>query len=528
MSTDHFLAKVLPTLRGRAAAPFFRNYLGPGMEWGCITYESFAADVKAAISHWKGVLSGFVQPSSVVGLWLTGVKYEDILNILGVSASGHIPQLFSVLHANQDVVSDLLAMSNAEGLIVDARFAKAASSMKVPTFRALTLEEARKIEDAQSVELAMVSKADTAVIVHSSGTTSGAPKLIPTTHGLLHACLDFKYPSCLKQGSFDGPDTTNLLGSLAHVGSFQTVIRMAYHGDIIVQPSSPTFSTDELLAMVKKCGLNRIATYAPFLVQHIRRAKQDMDVLETLKGLRQILHTGVALNREEEKWAYEQRLPMTVMYGTTETAPLLISRLGGPPMMRLVSQCSARFIPFAGVTDKSSESHKALFEVVLPPDALDSPHISLFGEDGLYHTGDLLEEPEEGFYVHRGRTGDWIRMREGFIDSKSVEDHVRKTCSDLVHDVVVIAEGRPGPALLVESIRPNLSERERKQVAEEIVKRSKEFNARVFKEEQINNPGRILVLDKGQLPRTKEKGNIRRNAAQDLFAQEIDAMYTEQ
>lgn len=71
-------------------------------------------------------------------------------------------------------------------------------------------------------------------------------------------------------------------------------------------------STDELVAIIKDCGVNRVVLYAPFLSSHIRNAKTHPQVLDLLRTCRQIIHTGVPLNGDEEQWAYANGLPIMV------------------------------------------------------------------------------------------------------------------------------------------------------------------------------------------------------------------------
>lgn len=72
------------------------------------------------------------------------------------------------------------------------------------------------------------------------------------------------------------------------------------------------FSTEELLGMIKHCGLNRLMLYATFLSVHIRNAQKDEMTLKAMQNLRQILHTGVAVHREDEVWGLSHGLPLTV------------------------------------------------------------------------------------------------------------------------------------------------------------------------------------------------------------------------
>lgn len=71
-------------------------------------------------------------------------------------------------------------------------------------------------------------------------------------------------------------------------------------------------SPQEFLGLVQVCGLTRLILYATFLSEIIRTGKKDEVIRDALKGLRQIFHTGVALNKEDEAWAYENGLRIIV------------------------------------------------------------------------------------------------------------------------------------------------------------------------------------------------------------------------
>lgn len=89
---------------------------------------------------------------------------------------------------------------------------------------------------------------------------------------------------------------------------------------------------EELLAMTRDCGLNRLVQYAPFVSKHIRAAQQDDEVKRILQGMRQILHTGVALNPEDEKWGLENGLVLTVRSSFSSAHRSVSHRLGGQSM----------------------------------------------------------------------------------------------------------------------------------------------------------------------------------------------------
>lgn len=152
---------------------------------------------------------------------LTGRKYEDLVNILGISGAGYTPQLFSVVFASTAVVWDLLARSGAKCLVYDEAFASSITSAAVPLLPSLTFLYFERMPDSliSLGDIPSVAPHDTAFIVHSSGTTSGTPKIIPASHLWVITIMKFKYPICAEQGSFEGQNIVNSVGSLAHVGS---------------------------------------------------------------------------------------------------------------------------------------------------------------------------------------------------------------------------------------------------------------------------------------------------------------------
>ena len=190
----------------------------------------------------------------------------------------------------------------------------------------------------------------------------------------------------------------------------------------------------------------------------------------------------------------------------------------GETLLRPVHGASGIMIPYIGGEDRLGQA--PLYEMVLPSDAPDGPQPSFYSDDGFYHTGDLFEEIEPEAYVFRGRTGDWIKTIEGMCDTKyaffssqagllipgasnrSIEDGIRSNCEDLIEDVVVVGQMRPAPCMFVESKRSGLTEDEALDLKVQIIARLKTFNKRLFRSERVESPGRILILDKGTLPRT--------------------------
>jgi long-subunit acyl-CoA synthetase (AMP-forming) len=113
---------------------------------------------------------------------LSGFTYTDVLHIYGISRAGYIPQLFSLKLSNPTVVHELLHRAGAQALIYDASFEKILKDFPLPIYRALTSE---RIELSTPVSLPDISESqedDIAFIFHTSGSTSGSPKLVPMSY----------------------------------------------------------------------------------------------------------------------------------------------------------------------------------------------------------------------------------------------------------------------------------------------------------------------------------------------------------
>lgn len=83
-------------------------------------------------------------------------------------------------------------------------------------------------------------------------------------------------------------------------------------------------------------------------------------------------------------------------------------------LLRQISGTSGELVPYA----PRESGGPRLLEMIMRPGAPDIPHPSLFHADGLYHTGDLFEEVQNGLYAFRGRSDDWLKTVPGLCDTK--------------------------------------------------------------------------------------------------------------
>jgi hypothetical protein len=59
----------------------------------------------------------------------------------------------------------------------------------------------------------------------------------------------------------------------------------------------------------------------------------------------------------------------------------------------------------------------------------------------------------------------------------------------------------------------------------EILRRTRQFHARRYLHERITSPDMILIVEKGSLPRTATKGNVRRRATEEAYRNLLNKIY---
>ena len=326
---------------------------------------------------------------------------------------------------------------------------------------------------------------------------------------------------------------------MCHFGQSFMLAGMIQHGSCTVQFTKQTFSSEELVDMVQRCGLSRINQFPTFLSQHLRNSRHDPRLLAVLQGLDQIFISGLMMSPEDEDWVYRNGIKLMNCYGNTEVGSMLVtpaSELDGntaqcPDAVHALTPVPGAkyaFVPIDG-DDAAEEptgyanANAQLLELIVLSESPDCPDRSLRHEDGHYHTGDLFLEVAPGRYVYRGRNDDWIKSENSLrCDTKAVEDNVMSTCADLVAACIVTGNGRPSPALFVEAAAEGADPEKLRRT---IVRRIRPFHSRRYMHERIVSPEFVIVVPRNTLPRTATKGNIRRRAVEEAFKTELDRIY---
>lgn len=165
-------------------------------DWLSISYRQFKEDVEHTARYYRRMFrSAGIVDNSVVGLWrvltihayiafltpsyrLGGMTYQDVLHIYGVSRAGYIPQLFSIRLPSPDVILELLHKQDARALIYAPEFAHATRSFPLSTFVAIEKDGMEPCSE-ELPPLSPMNGDQTVFVFHTSGSTSGSPKLVP-------------------------------------------------------------------------------------------------------------------------------------------------------------------------------------------------------------------------------------------------------------------------------------------------------------------------------------------------------------
>lgn len=126
-------------------------------------------------------------------LW--GFSYMDVLHIYGISRAGFIPQLISLRLPNPTVVYELLQKAQARALVYDDDFRAVLSDCPVPHYPTIA-HEGISLRNMELPALDDSRPDDAAFIFHTSGSTSGCPKLVPCSHRWINSIITKSHQVC--------------------------------------------------------------------------------------------------------------------------------------------------------------------------------------------------------------------------------------------------------------------------------------------------------------------------------------------
>jgi acyl-CoA synthetase (AMP-forming)/AMP-acid ligase II len=134
LASSASLYPTLPAFR----VPTLDQQTNAVLEWRTITYNDFYCDVERFARYWlRRLRASGIPHRSVIGMWLGGQTYLDVLHVYGLARAGYIPQLFSLRLPNPEVIYKLMEDAHASALIYDMATTCSLAESPVPSFVAV-------------------------------------------------------------------------------------------------------------------------------------------------------------------------------------------------------------------------------------------------------------------------------------------------------------------------------------------------------------------------------------------------------
>ncbi|GJJ09115.1 hypothetical protein Clacol_003337 [Clathrus columnatus] len=429
-----------------------------GNTWKNITYQQVWDDITRLAVYWSK-LEGLVtaddsgtgaRKKPVVGLWTKGKRYTDVIHVFSLQRAGHTLHLMSPYIENVDLVQNLFKQSGARIIFCDTKNVKGWEQLEkeagLRVIALITDEEAAEIikKSPTIPELNALpslddgEKDDILFIVHTSGSSSGLPKLVPHTRRWIDANaqkwlkIARRTPVFLRRESF----------------SYHYSLRIFLYADCMILTPKPIWEVNELPNIITQCGVTDITLHPSVMNGVIEKAKTSALLSEKLRTLNSFVYGGGPLDERAIESAKEMGINITCLLSSTEAGLLMVSEPGEPHLLKLCHKFDYEFIPI-----KDPNGNESIWEeLVILPTSPDCPSPALRDPtDGKFHTKDLFEAVENGYYRSRGRKDDIIIMEDADnCDAKYLEDEIAHLCHDLISCFVVVGQGRPSPAILVE------------------------------------------------------------------------------
>ncbi|GJJ14663.1 hypothetical protein Clacol_008929 [Clathrus columnatus] len=467
--------------------------------WRDITYKQTHDKMVEVAGYWLKTLQ--LPPRSVVGLWLPGNSFSDMLHIFGIMKAGYIPHILLSDITNVDVVRTLFKDTNCGAIL----YTPSASGEGLSKhFVCHPIMDAEEISEDSSVVIPFDSESvlndeDIVVIVHTSGSTSGRPKIVRLRRKWFEANH--------RKGIIRKPRSPVIprLGSFCHIGQLGAFLLYFTETVCLVMLPWLDYSAQDIIQMRKECGLSQFLQYAPALSRTIRAAQRNPELRAILQTFPVLFYLGTSLPESDIEWCKQNDIRLRTAFALTETGSLMAQYGDDPNILHIIEAegCSYKMVPIDADQDTSSEdsvTQSHLLELVVLSDSMDCPDPSHCDPiDGNFHTKDLFEEVNPGEYKYRGRRDDIMLMANARkCDTKYIEERVYTLCKDLVSTCVVVGTEKPAPALVVEPTPVNLTEKE---LIQQLSERLASINEGGYSHERIA-PGRILLVSPGELPRT--------------------------
>jgi acyl-coenzyme A synthetase/AMP-(fatty) acid ligase len=350
---------------------------------------------------------------------------------LAAMAAGAIAVAVSS-RATPDELAHILAIVRPAVMVIDREFDELVMPAVASGTRLLHRErDLAAWKSAPAADLAPVARApeDAAFWVMTSGTT-GRPKAVEHTHGNVGICADY-YAQVLGATPADRMFATSRFHFAYAVGNMFAALRLGA-SNVLLDRWATADSVAATVAEFKPTILLSVPA-----VYH-RLLESGLPQTPAFRALRHYVSAGERLPPQiGADWQAASGLPILDGLGCSELVYMVIGNTpaaqrpgsSGVTMpgvdLRIVDDNGAA-ITEAGVTGRLEVRMPSVCagyrDADTAPGAPPQRPQERFRGDGWFATGDEYMRDAEGFYHHRGRTGDILRVSGMWISPAEIED----------------------------------------------------------------------------------------------------------
>jgi benzoate-CoA ligase len=426
-----------------------------------VSYGALAARVAQFAA---GLREIGVQPNDRVAMQMLDTPDLVALHQAAMAAGAVAVAVSS--RTSADELKQILAVVQPAVMVVDAEFAADAERALVglaPAAKLLRRDRELAIwKEATAGQLAPVARAptDPAFWVMTSGTT-GAPKAVEHCHGNVGICAQY-YEQVLGASKADRLFATSRFHFAYAIGNNFASLRLGSTNILLER-----WATADSVAATAERFNPTILLSVPAVYHRLIEA--DLPRMPAFRSLRHLVSAGERLPPQLcNAWQAATGQPILDGLGASELVYMVIGNRPGcyrpgssghamPSVeLRIVDE-TGRVVAEA---DKPGRLEVRMPSVCIgyrsanadlggPPER----PIDSFRPDGWFATGDEYVRDAEGFYHHRGRTGDMLRVTGMWISPSEIEDALAGIPS-IAESAAVLGESRVGLGEVVLFIVP--------------------------------------------------------------------------
>ncbi|KAJ7490926.1 hypothetical protein FB451DRAFT_1221449 [Mycena latifolia] len=471
---------------------------------------------------------------TVVGIFAATDTISYCMLVAAIMRAGMVPFCISPYSAAAEATANLLLATDTAAVYIspDSRIqgifsealklcGKELPVFEAPTFDALQGEIDSEVEALPPIQAAPLDS--TAVILHSSGSTSQFSKPIYRSHKIILQIASMPWSSTEDRCGqiFGGHNLPNYHGMGLMLGTcpFSSGLTVA-----VLRPTIPP------IPPTAKNALDGIRATKPDIVMSAPSAieiwSEDPQGLEAMKSLKGLTYSGAPLNKRVGDALVSKGIVLCSMYGATEVGsvtPFFEAHGKDWDYFSVREECNPVRVP----EDDGSGLYTHTY-LVSPTWTTSSTNTEIDGRPGCA-ISDLLEQHPEKPELHRvyGRKDDLLVFSNtGKMNPRPVEAEINR--NPLVDAALVFGHGRAGPGLIIQ-LKPEFQ----KDLLD-AHKRAKIVDALWLSVEEVNStspfnrkiPKAMLVLANPRKPFSlTSKLEPRRRVVFEQYAEEIAAAY---